>query len=93
MTTFNVVVGRKKNIQISANATSDIVSTNRNNVTLKNVPTVTSGGLNRLDTLNDVVSSGEISGAVPVYNSTTDKYVVQKLNISDVDGDLDGGTF
>lgn len=93
MTVVNVVVGRKKNIQVSANATSGVVSTNRNNVTLKNVPTVTSGGLNRLDSLNDVVSSGETSGAVPVYDSDTDKYVVKKLSISDVIGDLDGGTF
>jgi len=93
MTTVNVVVGRKRDIQVSANATAGIVSTNRNPVTLKNVPTVTVGGLNRLDALNDVVSTGETSGAVPVYDAATDKYVVQKLDLSNVIGDLDGGTF
>lgn len=90
MTTVNVVVGRKKNIQVSANATGGSISTNRNPVTLKpaNVTATT-----RLDNLNDVVATGEVSGAVPVYDATTDKYVVQKLNLSDVSGDLDGGTF
>lgn len=93
MTTVNVVVGRKRDIQVSANATAGSVTTNRNPVTLKNVPTITAGGSNRLDGLNDVVASGEISGAVPVYDATTDKYVVQKLDLNNVIGDLDGGTF
>lgn len=93
MTTVNVVVGRKRDIQVSANATAGSVSTNRNPVTLKNVPTLSSGGANRLDSLNDVVSSGEISGAVPVYDASSDKYVVQQLNLNNVIGDLDGGTF
>jgi hypothetical protein len=89
MTTVNVVVGRKKNIQVSANATGGSVSTNRNNVTLKSGVAPTT----RLDSLNDVVATGEITGAVPVYDSTTDKYVVQKLDFNNVTGDLDGGTF
>jgi hypothetical protein len=93
MTTVNVVVGRKRDIQVSANATAGSVSTNRNPVTLKNVPTISTGGTNRLDSLNDVVASGEISGAVPVYDAATDKYVVQKLDLNNVIGDLDGGTF
>jgi hypothetical protein len=89
MSAINVVVGRTKNIQISANATGGSVSTNRNPVTLKStLPSAT-----RLDALNDVVASGEVSGAVPVYDSATDKYVVQKLDLSNVIGDLDGGTF
>lgn len=87
---INVVVGRQKNIQVSANATAGIISSNRNPVTLKNLPTM---GASRFDSLNDVNATGEITGAVPVYDSTIDKYVVQKLNLSDVTGDLDGGTF
>jgi hypothetical protein len=89
MSTINVVVGRKKNIQISANATGGSVSTNRNPVTLK--PSITA--TTRLDNLNDVVATGEVSGAVPVYDAATDKYVVQKLDLNNVTGDLDGGTF
>jgi hypothetical protein len=90
MTTVNVVVGRKRDIQVSANATSGSISTNRNPVTLKNVSTMNIG---RLDSLNDVVATGEINGAVPVYDASSDKYVVQKLDLSNVSGDLDGGTF
>lgn len=92
MTTINVVVGRKKNVQVSANSTSGIISTNRNNVSLKNVPTILSG-VNRFDALTDVVPTGEINGAVPVYDQSTDKYIVKKLDLNDVNGDLDGGTF
>lgn len=47
----------------------------------------------RLDSLQDVISAGEVSGAVPVYNAATDKYVIERLNLSDVDGSLDGGGF
>lgn len=89
MTTVNVVVGRKRNIQVSANATGGSVSTNRNQVTLKSSITP----ITRLDSLADVNAAGEVMGAVPVYNSVTDTYVVQKLNLIDVTGDLDGGTF
>lgn len=79
------------NVVITKN-TSGILSTNRNVVTLKSVPTI-NGGVNRLDGLKDVDPNGEIDGAVPVYNQATDKYVVQKLNLDSVNGDLDGGNF
>lgn len=92
MSKINVVVGRKRDIQISANATAGVISTNRNTVTLKELPTITSGAT-RLDSLTDVVASGETQGAVPVYDASTDRYIVQQLNLSDVTGDLDGGTF
>jgi hypothetical protein len=47
----------------------------------------TAVSLNRLDNLDDVIE-GETAAnnATLVYNSATDKYVVQELN-------LDGGTF
>jgi hypothetical protein len=89
----NVVVGRKRNIQISANATAGIIDTTVP-VTLKNTPAINSGsGISRLDALQDVVSAGETNGAVPVYDSVTDKYFIQKLDLANVVGDLDGGTF
>lgn len=81
MKTINVVVANKSN---------DIISTNRNIVTLKSSSVQP---LTRLDSLVDVDPVGEITGAVPVYNSVTDKYEVHKLNLTDVTGDLDGGTF
>lgn len=92
MTVTNVIVGRKRNISVSANGTSGILDTTVP-VTLKNTPTIVSG-VDRLDSLKDVYAAGETAGAVPVYDSTTDKYIVKKLNLStDVIGDLDGGIF
>jgi hypothetical protein len=89
----NVVVGRKRNIQISANATAGIIDTASPD-TLKNTPAIYSGtGVSRLDSLTDVVATGEATGAVPVYDSATDKYFIQKLDLANVVGDLDGGTF
>jgi len=90
MPKINVIVAKQKNIQVSANTTGGSISTSdKSPVTLKNFPTNTS----RLDSLKDVVATGEIAGAVPVYDATIDKYVVQKLSFVDVVGDLDGGTF
>jgi hypothetical protein len=89
----NVVVGRKRDIRVSANATSGIIDTTVP-VTIKNTPTFGNiGTTQRLDHLQDVSAVGEVSGAVPVYNSSIDKYVVQKLQFPDIVGDLDGGTF
>lgn len=93
MTVTNVVVGRKRNIRVSANGTSGILDSTVP-VTLKNTPTISSGGIDRLDHLKDVSAIGETTGAVPVYDSVTDKYIVKKLDLgTDVVGDLDGGSF
>lgn len=43
-------------------------------------------GVNRLDELADVVESSPSNNATLVYNSSTDTYNVQEMN-------LDGGTF
>jgi hypothetical protein len=88
----NVVVSRKRTVQISANATAGIIDTTTP-VVLKNNPVVVSGGVTRLDKLTDVSANNEINGATLVYNATNDTYVVQKLDLSNVTGDLDGGTF
>jgi hypothetical protein len=62
-------------------------------------PIVVKGTVNkisdaRLDQLNDVVEPDTPEeGATLVYNSSTDKYEVQKLNLADVNGTLDGGIF
>lgn len=87
----NVVVSRKRTIQISANATAGIIDTS-SPVVLKNNPVI-AGGTTRLDKLTDVSANTEVNGATLVYNAANDTYVVQKLDISNVTGDLDGGTF
>lgn len=81
----NVVIGVKRNIKVSANATAGIIDTTTP-VTLKNTPSNSSGGASRFDNLNDVVATDEVNGAVPVYDETTGKYIVRVL-------DLDGGEF
>jgi|LakMenE18May11ns_1017448.scaffolds.fasta_scaffold9940540_3 hypothetical protein len=90
----NVIVGRKRDIRISANATGGIIDTTVP-VTIKNTPTLGNiGSAQRLDRLQDVSATNEITGAVPVYDSSLDKYIVKKVDLgSDVVGDLDGGNF
>ena len=89
---MNVVVGRKRNIRVASNATAGIINTNQT-VVLKNTPTLISGGTSRLDHLQDVDASAEVQGATLVYDSATDKYVTEKLNLSNTVGNLDGGQF
>lgn len=61
-------------------------------VVIKNQAATISTG--RLDMLQDVVETGiPEEGSTLVYNPATDKYEVQKLNFTDVDGSLDGGSF
>lgn len=86
----NVVVSKKRTVQVSANATAGIINTTVP-VTLKNNTILT--GSTRLDRLTDVDANNETSGSTLVYDASTDKYIVQKLDISNVTGDLDGGTF
>jgi hypothetical protein len=88
----NVVVGRKRTVQISTNATAGIIDTTTP-VVLKNNPVLGGGGVTRLDKLVDVAANNEVNGATLVYNAANDTYVVQKLDLANVTGDLDGGTF
>jgi hypothetical protein len=48
---------------------------------------------NRLDGLADVRENSPQSGDTLVYDAATDTYVVTKLSLQNVAGDLDGGTF
>lgn len=86
----NVVVSKKRSVQISSNATAGIIDTTTP-VVLKNNPVLS--GTTRIDRLTDVNANNEIDGATLVYNSTNDTYVVKKLDLSEIVGDLDGGTF
>lgn len=86
-----MTINRTINVSISRKSSTGVINPT-NPVTLKSVPTINSG-VDRFDALKDVSSSGEIDGAVPVYDAVTDKYIVKKIDFGDVAGDLDGGTF
>lgn len=48
----------------------------------------------RLDSLKDVVEGLlPADGSTLVYDQETDKYVVQKITLDNIDADLDGGSF
>lgn len=86
----NVVVGRKRTVQVSTNATAGIIDSTTP-VVLKNAPTLATA--TRLDRLEDVNSTGEIDKATLVYDAATDKYIVKQIEFDEIAGDLDGGTF
>jgi hypothetical protein len=86
----NVVVSRKRTIQVSTNATAGIIDSTTP-VVLKNNPTLTTNGVDRLDHLKDVDATTELDGSTLIYDAATDKYVVRKINFGDVA--LDGGGF
>lgn len=86
----NVVVGRKRTIAVSANATAGIIDTSTP-VTLKNAPIGT--GVTRLDQLSDVDASTEINNGVLTYDGNRDKYIVKTITFNEIAGDLDGGSF
>lgn len=86
----NVVVGRKRTVQVSTNATAGIIDSTTP-VVLKNAPTLATA--TRLDRLEDVNATGETDKATLVYDATSDKYIVKQIEFDDIAGDLDGGTF
>ena len=89
----NVVVSRKRNVKVSTNATAGVIDTSVP-VTLKNIPTIMTGGVQSLEQLHDVNSAQKSDGSTLIYDQPTHTYIVKKLDLSlDVEGDLDGGTF
>jgi hypothetical protein len=86
----NVVVSRKRNIQVSSN-TAGVIDTTVP-VTLKNVPTLVNG-VDTIDELHDVNLAQRNDGSTLVYDAPSDTYVVKKLEFVDIVGDLDGGIF
>jgi len=85
----NVIVSTKRPIQISAGGTTGLVQTSTQ-VTLKNNPPQSAFPLEQL---SNVDSAGEVNGVVLVYDSVVRKWVTKKLNLDDVQGNLDGGDF
>ena len=86
-----MTINKTINVSISRKSSTGVINPT-NPVTLKSIPTINSG-IDRLDALKDVSSSGETDGAVPVYDAATDKYIIKKLDLGDVGGNLDGGIF
>ncbi len=86
-----MTINKTINVSIARKSSTGVINPT-NPVKIKNVPTINSG-VDKLDRLTDVVATGETDGAVPVYDSVTDKYIVQKMSMTDIVGDLDGGTF
>ena len=89
----NIVVGRQRNIHITSNATAGIIQTTVP-VTLKNTPTLISGNSTlRVENLTNVNSAIETDGSTLVYDAETATFIVEPLNLSNLVGALDGGTF
>lgn len=89
----NVVVSRKRNVKVSTNATAGVIDTSVP-VTLKNIPTIMTGGAQTVEQLHDVNASQKTDGSTLIYDQPTHTYVVKKLDLNlDVEGSLDGGTF
>jgi fructose-specific phosphotransferase system component IIB len=84
----NVIVSRNRTIKVSTGGTAGIVDS-ITPVVLKNA----TNSVGRLDHLLDVDASNEVENATLVYDPNTDKYIVKKLDLADVTGSLDGGTF
>jgi hypothetical protein len=87
----NVVVSRKRTVNVSSHGTGGVIDTSVP-VTLKNVPTIMTG-VHTFDELTDVNLNSRTDGSVPVYDQPTNTYVVKHLDFTEIDGDLDGGTF
>ena len=82
----NVVVAKKRNIQITSNTTAGVINS-VTPVTLKNTPTVTA---TRLENLQDIDFTNEVDGAVLIYDANTNTYMFK--TVAGLTG-LDGGIF
>ena len=92
----NVVVSRKRTINVSANGTGGVIDTSVP-VTIKTTPTIHSGNaeaiIDTVDELKDVDLAYRANGSTLVYDANTHKYNVKNLEFTEIDGNLDGGTF
>lgn len=90
----NVIVAKQRVIQVTSNTLGGILTTNQP-VTLRNTPMIvgSGSGATTLTQLSDVGVINAANGATLVFNNATGVFEVQPLDISDVTGNLDGGTF
>ena len=92
----NVVVVKQKKIVITQNSNTQMGLDTTNPITIKNTIGYNAQSF-RLDHLNDVVEQNPVAGDTLVYDASNDKYIVKRLNLSDVNidvaVDIDGGSF
>jgi hypothetical protein len=90
----NVVVVQKRKIQVTANATAGIIDSN-NPVTLKNNPYLyaVGHGVDKFVHLLDVDAANRVEGDTVVFQANDNLFVVKPLDMINITGKLDGGTF
>jgi len=88
----NVLVAKKRAVHVSTNATAGVIDTTVP-VTIKTIPVLMSGNNSTLESLSDVVAVNETTGDTLVYDSSSKTWIAKKLDISNVTGNIDGGTF
>lgn len=86
----NIVVSSKKAIRVTANTTGEVIQSSTP-VTLKNTTKISAGRLDQLADVSEPATPED--GSTLVYNANTDTYEVKKVNLGEVEGDLNGGTF
>jgi len=86
----NIVVSSKKAIRVTANTTGEVIQSSTP-VTLKNTTKFSAGRLDQLADVSEPTTPED--GSTLVYNASTDTYEVKKVNLGEVEGDLNGGTF
>jgi len=86
----NIVVSSKKAIRVTANTTGEVIQSSTP-VTLKNTTKISAGRLDQLADVSEPATPED--GSTLVYNASTDTYEVKKVNLGEVEGDLNGGTF
>jgi len=88
---LNVLVAKKRSVHVSTNATAGVIDTTTP-VTIKTIPVLMSSN-STLESLSDVVAVNETTGDTLVYDSSSKTWIAKKLDISNVTGNIDGGTF
>jgi len=89
-----VLIAKKRSVHVSTNATAGIIDTTVP-VTIKTIPVLSlvGPGSNTLEGLMDVNAISETTGDTLVYDSTSKTWVAQPLDISNITGNIDSGTF
>lgn len=87
---MKAVIARTTQQKVKVNNTNGVLQT-QTPITLKNQVTE----INSLEDIADVAEVDVSTGSTLVYNASTDKYEVKKLDAGSISGtiDLDGGEF